>query len=777
MSSSNLPTLFQNGTLVPHMNENKKDLDKYRAIDYILEWFDKRIPIDSKSDTGYQKAQGVSDRVVVLKSGTGSAKSTGLAPYLFMKFNKRVKKSILITQPRVLTTLDIPKTILGISAYKDSDDPLELGKNIGYQTQEFVKKPIKKGILFTTTGVLLQFIKNLSFENFTKRYKFIIIDEVHDRTIDVDLIMYFIKQMINNNPINDCPFFILMSATIHISKYTSYFNTNTVFEVSGKSFPVDVNYLDLKNEDYINATCNLVLDIHKKNKTDKPNESDILIFCSGIGAINKIVKKLEMISNPNEIMIIPLDSTIFKNLGKEYKNMYIKTNKRKVIISTNIAETGVTIESLKYCIDTGYVISVEYNPNINCNIILNRPVDQNMATQRKGRVGRVKPGVYYAMYSKQTYEHMNDTTIPDIFISDLSNFILNILCFQFNHMYKNNLLEFYDKKKTKELNDIDKTEFIKDYNKYDILKQLHLVKKINVFNMDFFDVPSYSSISNALEKLFVLGFITQSNVPTPIGILTNKIRMIPIEHIRILVSGYKYDTNIMDLITIIALINTPSKYLLQNKFKRFEYTISDQNNNGLFKKKILIGCSYIDFLLFLNEFLSIDSSEKQLEFCNNSKVYIDGIYSILQARDDIIDDLMNNFHMDPYKNTHIKLYDLYQLHINNKFKQNEGDEFYNYISKIKLCLYEGLRFNLLTLKDDNKYYTHNKNVQVSVNNYIVSQIPLFSEGRIIEQRKPKYIIYDSMKLSYVMDQMVYETGSYISIMDGFVDIDTTFIVS
>ena len=586
MSGSNLPTLFQNGTLVPHMGENKKKLDEYRAIDYILEWFDKRIPLDNKSDSGYQKAAGISDRVVVLKSGTGSAKSTGLAPYLFMRFNKRVRKSILITQPRVLTALDIPKTILGIAAYKDTDDPLELGKNIGYQTQEFVKKPIKKGILFTTTGVLLQFIKNLSFEDFTKRYKFIIIDEVHDRTIDVDLIMYFIKQMINNNPINECPFFVLMSATIDISKYTKYFDTKTVFEVSGKSFPVEATYLNIGEDNYIDRTCKLVLDIHQKNKNDLPNNSDILIFCSGIGAINKIVKKLDIMVNPNEIMVIPLDSAIFKNLGKEYKNMYIKTDKRKVIISTNIAETGVTIESLKYCIDTGYVISVEYNPNINCNIILNRPVDKNMATQRRGRVGRVKPGVYYAMYSEKTYNSMNDMTVPDIFISDLSNFILNILCFRFNNAYKNNLLEFDDPKFTKELKKIDKTEFIKDYGKHDILKQLHLVKKINVYNMDFFDTPSYSSISAALEKLFVLGFITQSNVPTPIGILTNKIRMIPVEHIRILVSGYKYGVNIMDLITLIALINTPSKYIILNKFKRFEYNIADEDNNGLIKKKM-----------------------------------------------------------------------------------------------------------------------------------------------------------------------------------------------
>lgn len=775
---SKLPTLFQHGTLEPHMGENKKELDKYRSIDYILEWFDKRIPKDAKQDSGYIKASSISDRIVVLKSGTGSAKSTGLAPYLFMNFNKRVRKSIVITQPRVLTTLDIPKTILTIEAYKIGDDSLELGKNIGYQTQEFVKKPNTKGILFTTTGVLLQFIKNLTFEEFTKKYKFIIIDEVHDRTIDVDLIMYYIKQMVNNNPINDCPFFILMSATIDIMKYKRYFNTETVFEVTGKSYPVESHYLKFEG-DYIDKTCNLVLDIHKKNKDDDKDSSDILIFCSGIGSINKIKTKLESMVDEKEIMIIPLDSSLFKSLGKEYKNMYIKTNKRKVIISTNIAETGVTIESLKYCIDTGYVIAVEYNPNINCSIILNRPVDKNMSIQRRGRVGRVKPGVYYAMYSEETFNNMDDMTIPNIFISDLSGFILNILCHKFNVMYQNNLLEFNDPKLTKELQELDKSDFIKDYDKYDLVKQIHLLKKIDIYNMDFFDVPSYSSISNALEKLFVLGFITQSNTPTPIGMLTNKVRMIPVEHIRILISGYKYDCNILDLITIIALINTPSKNITQRKFKSFNYTINGSgDNNKSVKKKILIGCSYIDFLLFLNEFLLIDKEEDKLEFCEESKVYIDGIYDVIKARDNMVDDLMNNFYMNPYKNNHIKIYDLFQLHINNKLgKFSEKDEFYEYICSIKASLYDGFRMNVLTLKEDNKYYTLNKNIKVTVNNYIINQLPIFDNGQIIEQKKPKYIIYDSMKLSYVITEMVYETGTYISVLDGFVNVDETFIIS
>ena len=145
------------------MGESQKELDKIIAIEYIMEWFDDRIPIKYNGEPKI-KINSISDKVIILKSGTGSAKSTGLAPNLYLRFQKRLNKQIIVTQPRVLTTIEIPKTIASIPTYqKPNKDGLqiELYKNLGYQTKEFIRKGIKGGILFVTSGILLQILKNI----------------------------------------------------------------------------------------------------------------------------------------------------------------------------------------------------------------------------------------------------------------------------------------------------------------------------------------------------------------------------------------------------------------------------------------------------------------------------------------------------------------------------------------------------------------------------------------------------------------------------------------
>jgi len=154
---TNLPTLFQSGTIVPRMGEDKKEMDNTVAIEHIMKWFDNRIPIRYKEEPKI-KPLDISDRVIIIKSGTGSGKSTSLPPNFYLRFKKRLNKGIIVTQPRVLTAIEIPKTIDSIPAYKIPNKEglsIELYKNLGYQTKEFVRKGIYKGILFTTTGILL----------------------------------------------------------------------------------------------------------------------------------------------------------------------------------------------------------------------------------------------------------------------------------------------------------------------------------------------------------------------------------------------------------------------------------------------------------------------------------------------------------------------------------------------------------------------------------------------------------------------------------------------
>jgi HrpA-like RNA helicase len=221
-------TLLNKGCLVARMGEDQTKLDSVVPMDYIMDWFDKRI--DSRV-----ALDGVNDRVVVLLSKTGSGKSTSIAPNLYLRFFNRYKRNIIVTQPRQLTATEIPKDIAGIADYQKPNEnglTIELYRNLGYQTMEFAGKPEENGMLFCTTGILLQFLKLLSSEDFCKRYKFVIVDEAHD----VDLILLLMKRLIMSRLETGAPFLILMSATLNVEQYCQYFGTKTVCDKAKRDF-------------------------------------------------------------------------------------------------------------------------------------------------------------------------------------------------------------------------------------------------------------------------------------------------------------------------------------------------------------------------------------------------------------------------------------------------------------------------------------------------------------------------------------------------------------
>ena len=160
-----LPTLLKQNVIIPHMGETKTEISNIAGIDFILRWF--RSKIDNVSS--------ISDRIVILKSATGSGKSTVFPTEFYLRFHSIMKKNVIVTQPRILTAVSIPKTIAAEPSYqkknREDNQGIELYKNIGYQTKEYVRKPIEKGILFCTIGVLLQFLKNMPVR---QRFKMII---------------------------------------------------------------------------------------------------------------------------------------------------------------------------------------------------------------------------------------------------------------------------------------------------------------------------------------------------------------------------------------------------------------------------------------------------------------------------------------------------------------------------------------------------------------------------------------------------------------------------
>ncbi len=765
-----LPTLLKKDVIVPHMKESKDDISNITGIDFVLQWFEERIYNKNSVNT-------ISDKVVILKSATGSGKSTVFPTEFYLRFQDILKKNVIVTQPRILTAVSIPKTIASEPAYKkenrDDNKGIELYKNIGYQTKEYVRKPLEKGILFCTIGVLLQFLKNMPVENLFKKYGCIIIDEAHERSTNLDLIFYYLKQIYLQNDIKEVPFLVIASATMDVNKYAKYYNTKTIFEIIGTSYPIQTTYLKFDSTNIFDSIINNVLQIHNNNLDDEPNKSDIIIFIPSMSYIVKLKNLILQLNNnlSHKLFPIGLDSGGYRDSGKDYNALFddISTLKidnekvfRKVIIATNIAETGITIESLKYCIDTGLVNQLEYNPIYNAHSLIIKPVTKSMALQRKGRVGRKHPGQFFPIYTDEIFNAMQEIQYPEIFTEDLSSILLNIIIVR----YKQTIDKYLSGGET-----IFDALINEEYNN---IKKL---KKIDINKLDLLDDPPYISINNAMHKLYNLGLIFSNGYPTKTGILVSKLRNLSIENATMVLSGYIYKCNIMDLITIAAFNTIGKSKLVTSKFKSFNFSFMAGDNNikidkynyHKLKTRLFINCEFIDFLLFFYTFqeLLINNDNSALQFCEENNVLYGELMNLIDVRDEIIKDFAFNMNLNPMENNDINIYSL--LNSDDKFLQDGINE----IIKIKKCLYSGFQLNLAIYNEEtNNYYIANSLNIINVDSYLVKNMPILNSGKPFEINKPKIILYDSViiKKNPIINNYQFYSANSISVLTGYINI-------
>ena len=777
-----LPTLLKENVIVPHMGESKEEISNIRGIDFVMKWFETRISNQETYNT-------ISDKIIIFKSATGSGKSTVFPTEFYLRFNKILKKNIIVTQPRILTAVSIPKDISEVPSNKKENrtdgQGIELYKNIGYQTKEYIRKPLEKGILFCTIGVLLQFLKNMPIENLFKRFGCFIIDEAHERSTNLDLIFYYLKELYTKNNIAECPFLVIASATMNVNKYAKYYKTKTIFEIIGTSYPIQTNYLKYDSENIYNSIINIVKNIHLTNTKDDPNISDIIIFIPSKAYITKLKARLLELNNEleNKLYPIGLDSEAYRSSGEDYialfsaiENLIINNYKptRKVIIATNIAETGITIESLKYCIDTGLVNQLEYNPIYNSYSLIVKPVTKSMALQRKGRVGRKHPGNFHPIYTEEVFNYMQEIQYPEIYTEDLTNILLNIITIK----YQETILKYLQ-------SDNLFDGLLKNNENYLTIKFL---KNIDISNLDLLDNPSHISINNALYKLYNFGLIYGNGYPTSLGLLINKIRNLSIENAIMILSGYNYGCNILDLITIASYNTVGKSKLILKGFKsfnaQFEINLSnknlDQYNYNRLKTRLFISCEFIDFLLFFYKFQNIldlykNDFKKIHDFCEDNKVNYGTLMTLIEIREEIIKDFLFNMNLNPMTNTHINLYNLINSYNTN---DNLFIESIEEIIKIKKCLYEGFKFNI-AIYDENikKYIINNTNKEIEVDSYLIKNLPILESGKTFEINKPKIILYDSLLIKKNSNINTYEfnIGNSISILSGYINTDLNFV--
>ncbi|EPY51743.1 ATP-dependent RNA helicase [Schizosaccharomyces cryophilus OY26] len=349
-------------------------------------------------------------QVTLIHGHTGCGKTTQLPQYLYETGWTKDGKIIGCTQPRRLVARSV-------AARVSEELTTEVGKTCGYKIQFEHNISDETRIEYMTDGTLL---KEILTDPLLERYSVIIIDEVHERTINIDLLLGILKRiLIKRRDLR----VILASASANIQKLNDFFYEKDKIEtksisIEGKLFPVDVMYLENPTENYVNTAIETVLNINSSYPS-----GDILVFLTDRREIEECVKRIESsaVTTPDDLpMLVPLPLHSGLTLDEQLRVFEIYENRfRKVIFSTNIAEASVTIDGIVYVVDCGFCKQRIFNPYSRVSKLIRIPISKSNAVQRMGRAGRTNSGKCFRLFPKTIYDSLKDESDAEISHSDL----------------------------------------------------------------------------------------------------------------------------------------------------------------------------------------------------------------------------------------------------------------------------------------------------------------------------------------------------------------------
>jgi len=581
----------------------------------------------------------------------------------------------------------------------------------------------------------------------------------------------------------DCPLVILMSATLNEDSLMHYYQCppENFISVKGFSYPIQDHFSKVDLTNYIEYTCNTIKQICESESEKQLSENnDIIIFVASKKDAKPIVKYItdyntEISSTVQKRYLLP----IFINRGSyqsgdlEYKNLFsnirytrveVDGKKRvpykRVVIATALAETGLTLPTLQYCIDTGWNISIEFLAENNATAILTKTVTRGISTQRRGRVGRKAPGIFHACYTRETYDNLPQDQLSQVLLTDMSSQFLALFANDCEvQLVPTNKTTMAENNATSLENVIP---FVRHYIDDPELLNIFNAKPFEIKNLDFIDMPPASSIIYSMEKLHKLGFITQDYTITLFGYLARGFQKISLELIRVIFAGYCHGADILSLITIAAFIVVGKTAVCSKKYQYRNIYRSKNQDEIDFYAGIIFADDFVDMIFLYEEFIKIIKCAdivKILAWCNESGIFYEKMLAVVSMRDEIIGNLIGQG-LNPYQNgLGIDLFNLTDI-----TKQNlaEGVE---EIKKIKRCLLDGFRLNLLQYNTkSNTYVMHSNNQSVSV------------KSKLTRTNKPQYILTSGVILSKSMSgRYEFSSGDFISVLDCSVDIDLTFM--
>ncbi|OJF76069.1 MAG: DEAD/DEAH box helicase [Treponema sp. CETP13] len=547
----------------------------------------KELPVYEQKDRILKALE--TNQVVVVQSPTGSGKTTQL-PVILHEAGYSKTGMIAVTQPRRIAALSVSEFIAN-----------QLGTSypgvVGYKMRFEDKTDNTTKIKIMTDGILLQEMK---LDPWLHKYSVIMVDEAHERSLNIDFVLGLLKRVLAERK-HDFKV-IVSSATMNAEAFSVYFNNCPIVNIETVTYPITMVYdppaipVSTINQAAAEALLAKIEDTVGRVLDNKEN-GDILIFLPGEKIIKDCIKSLNSASFGRRLHLVPL----YGRLSKEEQNhVFDKApfGRKKVVVSTNIAETSVTIPGITTVIDCGLAKLNYYNPKTFTSSLNETAVSKASCNQRKGRAGRIEPGTCYRLFSRNDFDNRPLYTLEEIYRTDLSEVVLRMA----------------------ELG-------IQDFNDF-----------------DFISSPGREGIIGGIDTLELLGAINKDHTLSPIGKLMVKFPLMPRESRMIVESIMKYPNVIDQVLIAAAFLSARSPFILtpgeETESRHAHHAFNDIQG---------------DFVSYVNLYKKYTKEKNRERFCKNN--YLDGkvlaeIVNIKEQLEQIVVDigipLSNNGSKDDY---------------------------------------------------------------------------------------------------------------------------------
>lgn len=500
----------------------------------------KKLPVYKERDKILKALK--ENQVIVVESPTGSGKTTQI-PIILHEAGYTDRGVIGITQPRRIATLSV-------SDYMSVQLGVPMPGFVGYKMRFEDKTTPDTRLKIMTDGTLLQEMKT---DPFLSKYAVLMVDEAHERSLNIDFILGLLKNVLKERPDFKV---IISSATLNTQVFSRYFDNGMIVSIDTPVYPVQVYYEPPAKENDEEALVAKITDLVERVVSDR-RKGDILVFLSGEKVIKETCQSLANCAISRKLHIVPLYGRLSK---EEQEKVFDRTpfGKTKVVVSTNIAETSVTIDGITTVIDSGLGKMNFYNPRTFTSSLVESPVSQASSNQRKGRAGRTQPGECYRLYTPGDFEQRPQYTVEEIYRTDLAEVVLR--------MAELGIVDFY--------------------------------------SFDFISSPGEKGIRGAVETLQLLEALDREMRVTPTG---SKMLLFPLmpRHSRMIVEAVmRYPDVIREVIIATSFLSTNSPYLLpqgeEMEARQAHHVFRDENG---------------DFVSYLRLFDAFIKAKDKVAFC------------------------------------------------------------------------------------------------------------------------------------------------------------------